>query len=270
MNSLVVYFVLANLISWIIWFPLYGHLIGLENLPKLPYHHGIGGLGPLLSSLITTWIFLKVDGIKNLIKRCLQLKPFLYFLIALMSPFVIAISAILFQAYTNSTPIDLEGLTRSKEFPEMDLLFTFLYNVLFFGFGEEVGWRGFALPRFQTKWNALTSSLLFTFFWALWHLPLFFYRPGYIAMDISGILGWIFSLLTGSILLTWLYNSSKGSIAICAIFHSTIDIAFTSDISDSTIMNYMGIFITIWGIVTLLLFKPKNLSFLERTKFLFK
>lgn len=80
----------------------------------------------------------------------------------------------------------------------------------------------------------------------------------------AGASGWFFSLLTGSILLTWLYNSSKASILICAVFHSTVDIAFTADIADKSIVNYMGFLITVWGILTIVIFKPKNLAPNER------
>lgn len=59
MNQLLTYFVLAYLISWTIWLPLYGHIFGLNNLPTLPFNHAIGGLGPLIASCLTNWIFLK-------------------------------------------------------------------------------------------------------------------------------------------------------------------------------------------------------------------
>ena len=85
-------------------------------------------------------------------------------------------------------------------------------------------------------------------------------------MGFAGIMGWGFSLLTGSILLTWLYNSSKASILICAVFHSTIDIAFTADIAGINVINYMGFLITVWGFLTILIFKPGNLAANEREK----
>ena len=235
-------------------------MFGLTDVMTLPFHHGLGGLGPLIAAFITTWIYDKYKGVKKLFKKCLQVQPLLYLTIALVSPFILAIMAILINSFVAKTPINLSGLLTAKEFPNYNPLTFFIYNLVFFGFGEEVGWRGFVLPRFQDKFNALTSSIILTVFWAIWHSPLFFYRPGYTSMDFAGILGWVFSLLTGSILLTWLFNSSRGGILICAIFHSTIDIAFTADIADKNIINYMGFLITVWGILTIIIFKMKNLS----------
>jgi uncharacterized protein len=260
MKQLLMYFGLAYLISWTIWLPLYGHIFGLTNLPVLPFQHGLGGLGPLTASVLTTWMFFKKAGLKNLLIKCLQVKPLIYLIVALFSPLALTFLAFAIDYSIAKTPIDLSGILRTKEFPQFNILTFFIYNLIFFGFGEEVGWRGFALPRLQSKSNALTSSILLTGFWALWHLPLFFYRPGYLTMGWAGIFGWIFSLLTGSILLTWLYNSSQASILICAVFHSTIDVAFTADIANKNIITYMGFLITVWGILTILIFKPKNLA----------
>lgn len=260
MKQLIAFFGLAYLISWVIWLPLYGHAFGLPHLPILPYHHALGGLGPLVASFLTTWIYQRSEGVKLLTKRCLQMQPLIYFAVALFSPFLLIAVATIINHFVGNSPINISGLLTSKEFPQFNLLSFFIYNLLFFGFGEEVGWRGFTLPRFQQKWNALNASILLTVFWAIWHWPLFFYRPGYTSMDIAGILGWVFSLLTGSVLLTWLYNSSRASILICAVFHSTIDIAFTADLADKNIVNYTGFLITVWGILTVIIFKPKNLA----------
>jgi len=260
MKQLLLFFGLAYLISWTIWLPLYGDIFGLNNLPTIPFNHAIGGLGPLIASFLTTWIFLKRDGVKKLLAKCFQIKPLTYLAIALLSPFILAFIASLTSYFINNTKINFPELLTTKEFPQWSFLTFFLYNLVFFGFGEEVGWRGFALPRLLNKSNALTASFLLTLFWALWHLPSFFYRPGYTTMGLAGILGWVFSLLTGSILLTWLYNSSRGSILICAVFHSTLDIAFTSDITDKNIVNYIGFLITAWGILTIIIYKPKYLA----------
>ena len=267
MKQLLTYFGLAYLISWTIWLPLYGKVFGLNDLPALAFQHGLGSLGPMLAALITTFIFSKKKGVLILLKKCLPVNHIIYLLIALLSPFLLAILSSIISYFINGNPIKLSGLLTTKEFPNFNLFTFFIYNLLFFGFGEEVGWRGFALPRLQNKMNAFTASVILTFFWAVWHIPLFFYRPGFTSLGFAGIFGWIFSLLTGSILLTWLYNSSRASILICAIFHTTIDIAFTADLADKNIVNYMGVLITIWGILTIVIFKSKNLGFTEREKF---
>lgn len=260
MKQLLTFFILAYLISWIVWLPLYGQIFGLTNLPSIPFNHAFGGLGPLIASFLTTWIFLKKDGVRNLLAKCFQIKPLKYLAIALFGPFALAVIALVLSYFIDNLPINLSRLLTTKEFPQFNLLIFFIYNLIFFGFGEEVGWRGFALPRLQNTLNALASGVILTVLWALWHLPLFFYRPGYTTMEIAGIFGWIFSLLTGSILLTWLYNSSRASILICAVFHSTIDVAFTADITNKNVINYMGFLITICGILIIIFFKPKNLA----------
>ncbi len=265
-RPLFVFFGLAYLISWVIWLPLYLPAFGIHSLPVLPYHHGLGGFGPMLAAFITTAIFQKKDGMAVLAKSMFAWKPVLYIIIALASPFVLNLLAGAIDYFLSGQVPDFSGMGNSKEFPDFNLLTFFLYNILFFGFGEEVGWRGFALPRLQSKYNALTASLLLSVFWAIWHWPLFLYRPGYVNMDVAGIFGWLFSLATGSVLLTWLFNSSRGSILACAIFHATVDIAFTSDFSNADIVQYTGVLITIWGIATVFWFKPRDLSNESRGK----
>ena len=263
MKPLLTFFALAYLISWTIWLPLYAHIFGINNLPALPYQHALGALGPLLASFITTFIFYKKEAAKILFKKSIKAKPLIYLSIALLSPFLLATLAATINYFVTHESIKFADLLTTKEFPQFSFLTFFFYNLFFLGFGEEVGWRGFALPQLQNKMNALTASIVLTMFWALWHLPLFYYRPGYTQMGVVAIVGWIFSLLTGSVLLTWLYNSTKGSIFICAIFHTTIDIAFTANFANKNIVNYMGFLITIWGVLTIVIFKPKLLSKLQ-------
>lgn len=258
MKALLVYFLMAFVISWTIWLPMYGPALGLPQLPQLPFNHAVGAFGPMLSAIFTSWLFYKKQGLKQLLAAGTLRRSWPYLLIALLSPFVLYLLAAGISYVVSENSLDLEGLARVPEFPQFNLLSFFIYNLIFFGFGEETGWRGFALPRLQGRMHPLAASCLLTVFWALWHLPLFLYRPGYTSMDVYGIAGWLMSLLTGSILLSWLYNASKGSILICAVFHSTIDIIFTADLTDKNINGYMGALITMWGIATVFLLKRKT------------
>src|SRR5206468_1423254 len=91
--------------------------------------------------------------------------------------------------------------------------------VILLTFGEETGWRGFALPILQRRHGALAASLLVTPIWAVWHLPYFFTVTTYRGFAPAGYLAFVFGLACGSIVLTWLYNRTNGSILACAIWH---------------------------------------------------
>ena len=127
MKQLLTYFSLSYLISWAIWLPLYAQYFGLSHLSSLPFQHALGGLGPLLASFLTTFIFLKKEGVKQLLKNCFQVKPFIYLAIALFSPFLLAIIASVINHFIYNKPIILRGLLTTKEFPNFNLLTFFIY-----------------------------------------------------------------------------------------------------------------------------------------------
>jgi len=91
------------------------------------------------------------------------------------------------------------------------------------GMSEEFGWRGFALPQLQARWNALASSLILGVIWAVWHLPLWFLAGS----SQQGTSFWPFlgNLLLLSILYTWVFNNAKGSILVAVIFHTMANTA---------------------------------------------
>lgn len=263
-KSLFLYFSLSYLISWVIWLPLYLPKFGINSLPVLPFHHAFGAIGPASAALIVSRIDQGTPGVKSLFAKMFRWNfNFIWYIIALFSPFILLALSVLAK-YFISSEISLIGIGVSKEFPNFSFALFFFYNIFTFGFGEEIGWRGFALPKLQKHFQAITSTMILTLGWAAWHIPLFFYRPGYVEMGFFGIIGWVMSLFTGAILLTWLFNSTRGSILIVAIFHGTIDIVFTSDIVDASIMNITGFLIVLFAIGVLLFYGGKNLSKVDR------
>jgi uncharacterized protein len=81
--------------------------------------------------------------------------------------------------------------------------------------GEELGWRGYVLPRLQARYSALVASLVVGVIWAFWHLPLLM-APGS-----SSPLGlFMIKVIADSVLFTWLYNNSKGSLLLVTMFHA--------------------------------------------------
>jgi membrane protease YdiL (CAAX protease family) len=82
---------------------------------------------------------------------------------------------------------------------------------------EELGWRGYALPRLLVKRSALLSALIIGIPWGIVHLGLIL--PGQMNAGTS----WLGTLLciTGlSVVLTWFFVQTRGSLVIVILYHA--------------------------------------------------
>jgi membrane protease YdiL (CAAX protease family) len=101
----------------------------------------------------------------------------------------------------------------------------FIFLTIAAGIGEEFGWRGFLLPRLQSRYNALVSGLIVGVAWATWHVPLFFVKgTSQYEQQLEGgllpvILGYAVLVIVQSVQFTWLFNNTKGSVLLAAVFH---------------------------------------------------
>jgi membrane protease YdiL (CAAX protease family) len=124
-----------------------------------------------------------------------------------------------------------------------------------YGIGEETGWRGFLLPRLQGNRSALSATARLTLIWAGWHLPAFFFREGYVGLGAAGVVGFLFGLAAGAVVLTALYNASNGSILVAALWHGSWNWVATSDglqgpwvaVMTALIMVVAPVLIWVWG-----------------------
>ena len=128
---------------------------------------------------------------------------------------------------------------------------------------EEIGWRGYALGRLQTRWNALTSSLIVGLVWALWHLPLFM-MVGSSQHELgSPFAGFLVGMMAVSVLFTWLHNNTTGSIWTAIFFHWLYTYSaqvVASGVTRSVLYNWLGyVPYIIIAIIVVLIWKPQTL-----------
>ena len=83
------------------------------------------------------------------------------------------------------------------------------------GMSEEFGWRGYALPRLQAKFNALTSSTLLGIIEGLWHYPLIIIGSWWQDNVFELILWFVIT----DIFRTWIFNNVNGNILAMMLFH---------------------------------------------------
>ncbi len=254
-NEVIGYFLLAYGFSWIVGVPLALEAQGVINV-GLPFSlHYLYAYGPTLAALFITWLVNGQDGLKELFSRISKwrVKP-IWWIIAFSPLWLFALVAIV-QRIIQGDWQDLNLLGQVHFLPQLNPVTALLLWIFTFGLGEEIGWRGFALPRLQRNRSALSASLILTILWALWHWPMFFYN-----LDSSFIIGWLLSLAAGTIVFTWLYNSSRGSVLILILWHGSFDFITASNAGEGLAAIILSVIVIIWAIVVVLLYKSATLS----------
>ena len=94
------------------------------------------------------------------------------------------------------------------------------------GVGEELAWRGFALPRLLQRYSALVASVVLGVLWGLWHLPLLFTE----GTALFGQPIWLLlaDIVAKSTLFTWVFLRTRGSVLIAALLHATTNLFVVS------------------------------------------
>jgi membrane protease YdiL (CAAX protease family) len=91
-------------------------------------------------------------------------------------------------------------------------------SLLVIPIAEEIGWRGYALPRLIARHGALAATGIMGVFWTLWHIPMFF-AVGSTPYEVLVCMAFIF---VGNPVCTWIYRRGGGSLLIAILFHAGV------------------------------------------------
>lgn len=212
------YLALTFLISWGVWVPaLYrlrqgqGHMAGLYALAY------VGVYGPSLAALALSAVLDGFQGIVGLLSKYLiwRCHP-IWYVVALLTPTFMRVGAALVSLARDGGTLQIDTTHCAAALP-------IALASLFGGpLGEELGWRGFALPRLRVRLGLLPSSILMGIVWGIWHLPAFVWTIPSITPPISITL-FTLGVLANSVLLTWIVDCTGGSLLLAVLYHTSLN-----------------------------------------------
>lgn len=199
--------------------------IDLAHAGVLPFEvpfalYIILGWGFIAAALLMTGLTLGQAGVVSLLKRYLIWRVgWRWYAAAFLFYPVNFLAAVALNTARTGAVIDFGATLASQFFGAAANLPLFILPFFLFEAvtnGEEMGWRGYLLPRLQARHNALVASLILGFFWGLWHLPKYLGPEGSAASFGLGLV----KAIGDAILYTWLFNNTRGSLLLVTIFHA--------------------------------------------------
>jgi uncharacterized protein len=125
-------------------------------------------LTPALAALMVAFAYERGRGVKDLLGRLFVLRfPPAWWLVALAIPLLPQWAGVSLWSTAFDEPLRFPSFTR--------WLGSFLSLALIhglFSLGEELGWRGFMLPRMLTRHSWVKAALITGALWSVWHFPL--------------------------------------------------------------------------------------------------
>ena len=224
-NKIYVFLILTLLWSWTNWFIGLNCLsdgINQESIGKFLVFFFVGVYGPTISGIITTLLFDGLKGVFELIKKLFIWKaPLKYYVYIILLPLLFVIIGIALYS-------QFIGKIGSFDIMAFLSIPTILLAGLYAGpLGEELGWRGFLLPKLQKSYSNLNSAIIIGFIWFIWHIPLWWAPFGTLVsgepISLISVFTYFIMLICLSIIITWLVINSKGSVLIAILFHLSIN-----------------------------------------------
>ncbi len=235
-HSLITFFVLTYAITYAVDF---SYMLLQPGQPLQPWSAVwfFQSFSPTISALLISFVIGGKKAVMSLLAGYIRWKVGLrwYFAAAFLflGPLVIAL---VYGLLGNPVVGLLPGVT-------IQSLLGSVFFVVFSGpVAEEAGWRGFALPRLQSRHSALVSSLILGVIWTCWHIPLFF-MTGATQMTIPFPI-YLGLVTTLTVYFTWLYNNTHGSYIITILAHFCFNVTGTLLTGPLTLMPAMTFYLT--------------------------
>ena len=221
----------SRLKTWIVFFVTLivslivclANLLFINNIPLSPMLISIFIVSVIPVAFIINLVYTRFPVIRNfqiMLARFRDIKWWILLAFILMP--VLCLFSFTISYFLGRSPNPLTVALPATGFALVGwIALKFLYQFLFFnGTGEEVGWRSFALPRFQLHISPLIAALILALIWVPWHY--FLWQAEGRAVNTFAF--WQMSYLIhipSSVIICWIFNRSRGSILIAGITHAS-------------------------------------------------
>lgn len=217
------FFILTFAITWAMWFP--AALAKLSGGTSILGPDKVGLFArwaPGIAAIILTGIIAGKQGIGVLFRplKIWRVSIGWYLFALLFQPVLFYVSkwidfTILDRSYEIISPLSIVDI----EAPFIVIAIGVIISAIPGAFMEELGWRGFALPKLQGKYNALVASIVLGLIWGIWHFPSMLYFGETNALDIIWAVA---NFIPATILFTWLFNNTTGSFLLVTLYHASV------------------------------------------------
>jgi hypothetical protein len=219
-HPLVAFFVLA-----------YGISYGFYLLPAIwPGFPSLFPFGSVLAALIVASVTQGLDGLKDLLSRCLRWRVGLrWYAAALLVPAAIGLAV----AALN-TLLGAPLATAADIGAWYSLLVLFPIAMIDAPLQENSGWHGYAMPRFPAGRSRLVNTLILGVLLAGWHAPLAL-GEGDLAVP------YLLATLASAVVTNWVYYNARESALLAILYHSaanTIGIFYGRTLAGPDLTRY--------------------------------
>ncbi|MGC5076740.1 CPBP family intramembrane glutamic endopeptidase [Agrococcus sp. DT81.2] len=212
-RALIAFFLTTFVLSWGVWGTALAQQLGMLDwrLPGDPLSY----LAITVAAVsVSIWVGGKRE-LRALLRRITIWRAHpKWYLVALLAPAVPALGAIAVHGAAGGVhdPGALVPLTAVAPLLATQILLHLLT--------EELGWRGFALPRLRARFGPLAASLVLGPIWAAWHIPLFLLSG---SRQSYPFVGFVLLAVSITVIMTWIFDRTRGSVLIAALFHAAMN-----------------------------------------------
>lgn len=231
-SSLVFFVVLAYGITWVLlapWFYVF-NVVYHEAIPVWMWFFAplafVGGWGPSVAALILSARVGGRHAVRKLVGTLGHWRvPWPWYVATLLLPPLATATSLLIVDGGAATLRQFDFGAAMANLPVAYAL------ALPFGpLGEELGWRGFALPRMLPRVGAAKASLLLGVIWTFWHVPMMLWSPGasipaFMGLTLTSVAIYLIQITAITTLMTGLFLSTNGSVLLAVLAHLTFNTA---------------------------------------------